>query len=54
MNSGCITLDVAADYDYVLIDYSPSLSPLTVMALTAAPCGDPGNSRLFSAWGLMP
>lgn len=45
---------VASDYDYVLIDCSPSLGPLTVMALTAAHhVVIPVTADYLAAWGLM-
>jgi chromosome partitioning protein len=46
--------DVAADYDYVLIDCSPSLGPLTVMALTAVHhVVIPVTADYLAAWGLV-
>jgi len=45
---------VASDYDYILIDCSPSLGPLTLMALTAAQhVVVPVPADYLAAWGLM-
>ncbi|WP_299030404.1 ParA family protein [uncultured Thermanaerothrix sp.] len=45
---------IASDYEYVLVDCSPSLGPLTIMALTAAQhVVIPVPADYLAAWGLM-
>jgi chromosome partitioning protein len=51
---GQVIDDIQSDYRFVLLDCSPSLGPLTIMALTAVCCTVvPVQCEFFAAWGLM-